>query len=84
MLDLGEIDVEEIATALISGLAAALQPGERLGTKEDLRARCSFSVGTFNGALRMVQARGIAASSPDREVGCSSTTLPPWSASATR
>lgn len=49
----------EQAAEVIAGLAAALQPGERLGTKEDLRTRCSVSVGTFNEALRMVQSRGI-------------------------
>lgn len=35
------------------------KPGERLGTKEELRASCGVSVGTFNEALRMVQSRGL-------------------------
>ena len=37
----------------------ASQPGDRLGTKDELRASCGVSVGTFNEALRMVQARGL-------------------------
>lgn len=43
----------------IEALAASLRPGDRLGTKHELRARCRVSVGTFNEALRMVQSRGI-------------------------
>jgi DNA-binding FadR family transcriptional regulator len=49
----------EHAAEQIAALAATLQPGERLGTKHDLRVRCAVSVGTFNEALRMVQSRGI-------------------------
>ena len=33
--------------------------GQRLGTKEELRVLCGVSVGTFNEALRLVQARGV-------------------------
>jgi DNA-binding FadR family transcriptional regulator len=47
------------AAETIARLASARQPGERLGTKDDLRRKCGVSVGTFNEALRMVQARGI-------------------------
>lgn len=47
------------AAETIADLAAGRQPGERLGTKDDLRLHCGVSVGTFNEALRMVQARGI-------------------------
>ena len=49
----------EQAAEEIASLAAALAPGERLGTKIELRVRCGVSVGTFNEALRMVQSRGI-------------------------
>src|SRR2546430_9196320 len=45
---------EEIAT-----LAANLEPGARLGTKDEIRAHCGVSVGTFNEALRLAQQRGI-------------------------
>lgn len=45
---------EEIAT-----LAGALEPGARLGTKDEIRAHCGVSVGTFNEALRLAQQRGI-------------------------
>ncbi len=43
----------------LAAMAMASQPGERLGTKDELRAACGVSVGTFNEALRMVQARGL-------------------------
>jgi DNA-binding FadR family transcriptional regulator len=49
----------EQAAEQIAGLAAAAEPGTRLGTKEELRALCGVSVGTFNEALRLVQARGL-------------------------
>jgi DNA-binding FadR family transcriptional regulator len=49
----------ERAAELIASLAAAAEPGERLGTKDELRARCAVSVGTFNEALRLVQSRGV-------------------------
>lgn len=34
-------------------------PGDRLGSKEDLRRRCEVSVGTFNEAIRIAQSRGV-------------------------
>ncbi|WP_328611300.1 FCD domain-containing protein [Amycolatopsis sp. NBC_00345] len=40
-------------------LAAEAGPGERLGTKEELRTLWGVSVGTFNEALRMAQSRGV-------------------------
>lgn len=43
----------------MAAMAMSCAPGERLGTKDDLRAECGVSVGTFNEALRMVQARGL-------------------------
>ncbi|MFY9672109.1 MAG: hypothetical protein WAK44_29540, partial [Trebonia sp.] len=45
----------EQAADHVAGLAAAAPPGTRLGTKEDVRARCGVSVGTFNEALRLLQ-----------------------------
>src|ERR1700728_568102 len=49
----------EQAAEQLAGLAAGAEPGTRLGTKEELRALCGVSVGTFNEALRLVQARGL-------------------------
>src|SRR5271170_2104163 len=49
----------EQAAEHLAGLSAAAEPGSRLGTKEELRAVCGVSVGTFNEALRLVQARGL-------------------------
>jgi DNA-binding FadR family transcriptional regulator len=49
----------EQAAEQLAELASAAEPGTRLGTKEELRAVCGVSVGTFNEALRLVQARGL-------------------------
>jgi DNA-binding FadR family transcriptional regulator len=49
----------EQAAERLAKLAANAEPGTRLGTKDELRARCGVSVGTFNEALRLVQARGL-------------------------
>ncbi|HEY0936863.1 MAG TPA: FCD domain-containing protein [Trebonia sp.] len=49
----------EQAAEQLAGLASAAEPGTRLGTKEELRVLCGVSVGTFNEALRLAQARGV-------------------------
>lgn len=49
----------EMAAAKISALAESVEPGARLGTKEELRIHCGVAVGTFNEALRLVQGRGL-------------------------
>lgn len=49
----------EQAANLLAALAEKARPDERLGSKDDLRRRCSVSVGTFNEALKIAQARGI-------------------------
>jgi DNA-binding FadR family transcriptional regulator len=54
----------EQAAEYVSGLAAAVLPGTRLGTKEEVRARCGVSVGTFNEALRLLQTRQVVAVRP--------------------
>lgn len=54
----------EQAADRVSGLAAAAPPGTRLGTKEEVRARCGVSVGTFNEALRLLQTRQVVALRP--------------------
>jgi DNA-binding FadR family transcriptional regulator len=49
----------EQAADRVAGLAAGAPPGTRLGTKEEVRAQCDVSVGTFNEALRLLQAREL-------------------------
>lgn len=49
---------EQVAEQL-AALAAAAEPGTRLGTKEQLREHCRVSVGTFNEALRLAQTRSV-------------------------
>ena len=49
----------ESAAAQLILIAEAAQPGDRIGSKEDLRARCLVSVGTFNEAVRIAQSRGV-------------------------
>jgi DNA-binding FadR family transcriptional regulator len=49
----------EHAAERLAEMAMSSQPGDRLGKKDELRASCGVSVGTFNEALRMVQARGL-------------------------
>ncbi len=49
----------EQAAEHLATMAASAEPGDRLGTKEDLRISCGVAVSTFNEALRMVQARGL-------------------------
>ncbi|WP_181783422.1 FadR/GntR family transcriptional regulator [Pseudonocardia pini] len=49
----------ERAAQRLGELARASAPGGRLGTKSELRELCGVSVGTFNEALRVAQARGI-------------------------
>ncbi|NUR84801.1 MAG: FadR family transcriptional regulator [Nonomuraea sp.] len=55
----GLLSRAEMAADQIAALAARAEPGARLGTKEELRARCGVSVGTFNETLRLLQARGM-------------------------
>jgi DNA-binding FadR family transcriptional regulator len=54
----------ERAAALVTELIAAAEPGARLGTKEELRARCGVSVGTFNETLRLLHSRGLVSVRP--------------------
>jgi DNA-binding FadR family transcriptional regulator len=49
----------ESAAAELIAVANAAGPGDRLGSKEELRARCQVSVGTFNEAIRIAQSRGV-------------------------
>jgi DNA-binding FadR family transcriptional regulator len=54
----------ESTAAQLIALAEAAVPGDRLGSKEELRARCAVSVGTFNEALRIAQSRGVVSVRP--------------------
>lgn len=54
----------EQAAGQIARLAASTLAGERIGSKEDLRKICGFSVGTMNEAIKLAQARGVITSRP--------------------
>lgn len=49
----------ETAADRIAAMIGRTAPGTRLGTKEELRAACGVSVGTFNEALRLLQSKGL-------------------------
>lgn len=49
----------EVAAERIAAMVTDAEPGARLGTKEELRATCGVSVGTFNETLRLLQSRGL-------------------------
>jgi DNA-binding FadR family transcriptional regulator len=49
----------ELAAARLGAIAAAAMPGDRLGSKDELRGQCGVSVGTFNEAIRLLQARKL-------------------------
>lgn len=55
----GGLSRAEAAAGIVTDLAARVAPGTRLGTKDELRARCGVSVGTFNETLRLLQSRGV-------------------------
>jgi DNA-binding FadR family transcriptional regulator len=49
----------EAAAIQLIAIAEATAPGGRMGSREELRARCEVSVGTFNEAMRIAQSRGV-------------------------
>ena len=49
----------ELGAARLAAIAAAAGPGDRLGSKDELRSQCGVSVGTFNEAIRLLQARKL-------------------------
>lgn len=67
---------ESAATQLIA-IAEAAAPGDRLGSKEELRARCEVSVGTFNEAVRIAQSRGVVTVRPGPGGGVFAATQSP-------
>jgi DNA-binding FadR family transcriptional regulator len=54
---------ESVAEQLMA-LVESATPGDRLGSKEELRRRCAVAVGTFNEAIRIAQSRGIVSVRP--------------------
>lgn len=54
----------EHAAQKVTELIESVAAGSRLGTKETLRTLCGVSVGTFNEALRLLQARGLVTVKP--------------------
>ncbi len=54
----------ETAANLLIAAAEAAGPGDRLGSKDELRRRCGVSVGTFNEAMRIAQSRGVVSVRP--------------------
>ena len=57
---------ELVARELEREIAGGLAPGERLGTKDDLRQRFGVAVATVNEAVRLLETRGLGAASEDR------------------
>jgi len=49
----------DLAATRLAAIAQQVSPGERIGSKEQLRGDCGVSVGTFNEAIRLLQARGL-------------------------
>ena len=56
---------EALATRLEADISAdSLQPGQRLGTKRELRERFGVAAGTFNEAMRIMVIRGVVDARP--------------------
>ncbi len=60
----GSLSRTDQAVHAIVKLAGEALPGSRLGTKRELQERCGVAKGTFNEALRLLQARGVVAVRP--------------------
>jgi len=67
----------EVAADLLIRLAEQASPGDRMGLRDELRARCEVSVGTFNEALRIVQSRGVITVRPGPGGGLFAAEQPP-------
>jgi DNA-binding FadR family transcriptional regulator len=55
---------EQLAQELQRVIAERRSPGDRLGTKEDLRRRFGVAVATVNEAIRMLETHGLVATRP--------------------
>jgi len=60
-ISLGEAIARELESEITGGI---LRPGERLGTKEELRARFGVALATINEALRLLEMRGMLTARP--------------------
>jgi DNA-binding GntR family transcriptional regulator len=68
---------EEIARKLEHLIAAcALEAGDWLGTKEDLRRRFQVSPGTMNEAVRILESRGVIETRPGLKGGIFVSSIP--------
>jgi len=55
---------EAVARQLESEILGGLEPGVRIGTKEDLRVRFGVAVATVNEAVRLLEMRGLIEARP--------------------
>jgi DNA-binding FadR family transcriptional regulator len=60
-ISLGEAIARELEAEITGGI---LNPGERLGTKEELRARFGVALATINEAVRLLEMRGMLTARP--------------------
>src|SRR5215213_11428791 len=60
-ISLGEAIARELEQEITGG---ELQPGQRLGTKEDLRVRFGVALATINEAIRLLEMRGMLTARP--------------------
>jgi DNA-binding FadR family transcriptional regulator len=67
----------ELAAQVIAASIKTVEPGGRLGTKEELRVLCGVSVGTLNEAIRLLQARGLVTIRPGPGGGLFACEPPP-------
>ncbi|GGX74092.1 FadR/GntR family transcriptional regulator [Streptomyces hiroshimensis] len=67
----------EMAAERIAERITRTEAGARLGTKDELRTECGVSVGTFNEALRLLQARGLVTVRPGPGGGLFAAQPPP-------
>jgi DNA-binding FadR family transcriptional regulator len=67
----------EIVAGDLMRLAGTVQPGERIGSREEVRSRCQVSVGTFSEALRIAQSRGVICVRPGPGGGLFAAEQPP-------
>ncbi|MFW0793392.1 FCD domain-containing protein [Gordonia sp. CPCC 205515] len=69
----------ELAANKIARLSGDHQPGDRIGSKDDLRQVCQVSVGTINEAIKLALERGIITSRPGPGGGIFAAEPPPLS-----
>lgn len=67
----------EAAAQKLGQIAASSSPGVRLGSKDELRAVCGVSVGTFNEAIKLSLERGFISSRPGPGGGIFAIDPPP-------